>query len=409
MDKSDAKASAELVSLVSAEWRAYLEPLAPIAERLVHRLPDAHDPQVRQEFYRVLFSTLSMAYMDLLVADPEHPEFVPIFNRVQNFLGPNPDNSYYATPIDGNGIYKISGFRGTVRIVDFAIGSGQMYPRGVGDKPGPTLVNHDIDSLHIEKDGAFEVVLSTQRPTGHKGDWWKLDSQATHIWIRQTAYDWLHEVDGRFAIERLDRQAIKPRPSAESIAVNLRQIPAFVENWTSWAFTYYEMAYHAKGLVNKVVVNRTGEFGGVSTLMYAGGLFDLGPDEALIYETAVPKQYRYWSIQLLDMFFGMIDSMNGQSSLNAHTSRLDTDGKFRYVISATDPGVPNWLDTGGYGKGSMLGRWVECGDAPAPILTKVKLAEVRKHLPPDTPLVSAEERDAAIRLRRKGAQLRRRW
>ena len=38
---------------------------------------------------------------------------------------------------------------------------------------------------------------------------------------------------------------------------------------------------------------------------------------------------------------------NRQSSLNGHQAVLDPDGVFRAVISARDPGVPNWLDTGG--------------------------------------------------------------
>ena len=42
-------------------------------------------------------------------------------------------------------------------------------------------------------------------------------------------------------------------------------------------------------------------------------------------------------------------------------------------------------------------------------MTKVKVAEVRDLLPADTPVVTPEQRDAMIRLRRKGAQMRKRW
>jgi hypothetical protein len=101
--------------------------------------------------------------------------------------------------------------------------------------------------------------------------------------------------------------------------------------------------------------------------------------------------------------------MNRQTHLNGFTAHVDRDGKFRAVVSATDPGVPNWLDTMGYLKGSLLGRWLESSSTPIPRVTRIKLADLRKHLPADTPVVTAEARDAAIRLRRKGAQLRRRW
>lgn len=104
-----------------------------------------------------------------------------------------------------------------------------------------------------------------------------------------------------------------------------------------------------------------------------------------------------------------LDWINRQTSLNGHQARLDKDGKFRAVISATDPGVPNWLYTIGYQQGTFFGRWKECSSTPTPTITKVKLAEVRNYLPADTPIVTAQARDAAIRMRRKGAQLRRRW
>jgi hypothetical protein len=147
----------------------------------------------------------------------------------------------------------------------------------------------------------------------------------------------------------------------------------------------------------------------LTTQKFARGFFDINPGEALIYETEVPKKCGYWSIELTDMLWSAIDYMNRQSSLNGYTAKLDKDGKFRAVISATDPGVPNWLDTAAYAKGTIVGRWTDCSSTPTPTVTKVRLADVRKYLPADTLVVTAEARDAEIRLRREGAQLRRRW
>jgi hypothetical protein len=44
-----------------------------------------------------------------------------------------------------------------------------------------------------------------------------------------------------------------------------------------------------------------------------------------------------------------------------------------------------------------------------PVLKKVLFEEVRRHLPPDTPRIGATERQAALRARVRGAQLRRKW
>jgi hypothetical protein len=395
------------------EWRSYIEPMLTMGEHAVPLMADSSDPQLRQELYRQLFSGFSAGYMALMHADPEHPDFWPIFNMAYNYFAPNPDDSYYATPINPNGVYKISGYRGTVHIIDFQLANGPLVTRGSGGL-GRVYANFDIDKLHIKRDGSFEVILSTERPAGYKGDWWKLDPAAKadpksiYLMVREISNDWLREVDGRLAIERLDTPAIKPRPTAQEIEANLKQISMFAENWTTFSLKWLKRI-EDQGLVNKVVVHDLSASGGYTIQKYIEGLYDIGADEALIYETTVPKHCRYWNIELTDRLWGAIDFINRQTHLNGHTAKLDKDGKFRAVISTTDPGVPNWLDNAGYGKGMLFGRWTDCDSLPVPAVTKVKLADVRKYLPADTPVVTAEARDAAIRLRRKGAQLRRRW
>jgi len=389
------------------EWHSYIEPILSLGGNTALLVTDTEDAQLRQEVYRQLFSGMSMAYTGLFLGDDEHPDYWPLFNMAYNFWGTNPDAVYYLAPVDGNGVYRISGFRGSVRLIDIQIGSGGFFPHG-DSTPGPNVGNFDLDNLHINEDGSFEVVLSKKQPHDYQGDWWELDSKATYILVRQVAYDWINEVDGRFAIDRIDRPAIKPRQSADYIDSNLRQIPKWSENWTRLS-AQWVINYKNNGPVNTVTVRNWAEVGGVTDQKYIEGLFLLKPDEALIYETEIPDHCRYWNAALTDMLMRGIDFMNRQTSLNGYTANLDSDGKFRAVISAIDPGVPNWLDTAGYAKGGVTGRWTQCSSYPTPKLTKLKLKDVRKYLPADTPVVTADDRDASIRLRRKGAQLRRRW
>jgi hypothetical protein len=389
------------------EWNSYMVPLAPLGERMAAKLTDPDDPQLRQELYRFIYSQIAAGYMGVLYTDLEHPDFLPYFNQAFNQAFPNPDDVYYVAAIEGTGVYKISGFRGTVHIADVQIAGGNLIPHGTGDL-GKTFANHDLSTVHAKKDGSFEVILSPERPAGYKGDWWKLDSSATYILVRQISYDWLHETDARVAIERLDRPAIKPRPGAQTIEAQLKQIPVWAETWTRVSIDWIKRV-RERGLINKVQVANYNANGGLSTQRYIEGAFDLNADEALIVETEMPKQCRYWNFQLADELWSSVDWMNRQSSLNGYTAKLDKDGKFRAVVSAQDPGVPNWLDNGGLKRGLVYGRWTECSSAPTPTVTKVKVADVRKYLPADTPIVTAEARDATIRLRRKAVQLRRRW
>ena len=400
-------AYAEEPSVVSKEWHSYVEPMMPIGERMAALMPDQEDPRMRLDLYRMIFMGISTAFVGESLGDPQHPTFWPIWNPVFNWFAPNPDDSYSEAKIDGNGIYKISGFRGTVRLLDFQIGNLALYDGGEFGK-NPTLADYFADTLHVKKDGSFEVILSNERPAGYKGDWWKLDPKATSILVRQVSYDWVNEVDARFAIERLNQAGPKPLPSAEDIDAQLRKIPVWAENWTKLSLLWPKNL-RDRGYVNKLWAHNLSDLGGVTTQTYVEGLIEMNPDEALIYETEVPKKCAYWNIEITDMLWSLVDVMNRQSSLNGHTAKLDKDGKFRAVISISDPGVPNWLDTGGHTKGTIFARWTGCSSNPTPVITRVKFSDLRKYLPADTPLVSAEARIAVLRLRSKGVQLRRRW
>ncbi len=129
----------------------------------------------------------------------------------------------------------------------------------------------------------------------------------------------------------------------------------------------------------------------------------------MILETELPKKNRYWNVQINDELWNAVEFIHRQSSLNGHQARLDADGRFRAVISLQDPGVPNWLDTGGYLQGMLIGRWYAADSTPMPTLKRVPFAELRKHLPKDTPSITAAQRAEALRARRVGGQLRRRW
>ncbi|MFV0277613.1 MAG: hypothetical protein ACK5HY_10565 [Parahaliea sp.] len=392
---------------VSEEWRAYIEPLLDDGEELVNLLDQPQDGLLRQELYRFMFSEISAYYIALLHTSPAYPEFRPSNNEAYNFGYPNPDDVYLGAWVEGDGIYRISGYRGTVRIMDLALAGGALHPTGSGEL-GPTFANYNFDSLSLNENGYFEVVVSQERPEGYAGDWWKLDPAASYFVVRQRMYDLNSEIDGRLAIERLDLPAVRPRATAQEIETQLKALTRTTTGWVRYAIEHINNL-RKDDLVNRVRVRTLNQFGGVSYQHYIEGVFDISADEALILETEVPETCRYWNFQLSDFLWRTVGWMHSQSSVNGYTARLDGDGKFRAVIASSDPGVPNWLDTTGYLRGLIYGRWTGCSSQPVPKVTRVKLENVREYLPADTPLISPEQRDAAIRRHREGVQLRHKW
>lgn len=385
----------------------YFTGLDELVKGLYNRLADPEDPQSRADLYRYAYATLSQGYFALFYQNPRYPEFWPMFNEPYSFFFANTDDSYYQAVVEDDGVYEISGFRGKTRLVEFQVNSGLFNPYGSGPK-GPTLSNYNVDSdAHVNEDGSFKVILSATRPDGYKGDWWELKPGATYIWVRQRAYNWNDE-DGRFAIQRLDTPAIKPRDSADQLQSKLAQIYTFTRNWMEYALDW-AAKLRQRGLVNKIAVDDLSGSGGLGDQRYLQGLFELAPDEALILETEVPDSCQYWMFQLGDEFMATIGWANRQISFNGFNAHMSSDGKFRAVISAKDPGVPNWMDNAGYRRGHIMGRWKGCNSYPQPEITKVMLADVRKYLPKDTPVVSAEQRSSDVRARARATHLRRRW
>ena len=388
------------------QWNDYLARWAPVADRLVAKLRDPSDAYDRQELYQMMLSALAGGHFGLVSNDPDYPEFVPMLSSALNFAAPVPDFVYTYAPIRGEGSYRIAGHRGT-SLFAFVTVSETYFTRT--DKPKPGLANYDVDALTIGADGRFEVLLSAAKPKHWRSDWWYMDPKATNLGVRHAQYDWENEVDPRMSIERLDVPAARPKPTAAEIAERMEEIAQWME-FSIQHWLIHLDASRKKGTVNRFEVTDYSGFTGNSwPQVYLETLFEIAEDEALVIETEIPETVRYWSFMLADELFATIDWANRQSSLNGHQARLDADGRFRAVLSVRDPGVLNWLDTGGYLRGVIQNRWNQASSAPCPSMKRIKLADVRNHLPQDTPVVSPAEREQSLRRRRAGAQMRRKW
>ncbi len=151
--------------------------------------------------------------------------------------------------------------------------------------------------------------------------------------------------------------------------------------------------------------------GGMSTNLYAGGVFQLEPDEALVIENRIERRPQYIGFQLGSLWGESLEYAHRLGSLNGAQSEVDPDGVIRLVIAHRDPGVPNWLDTSGHREGFLTPRWAysqlpPADEWPSIRARKVRFDEIREHLPEGTRTVSAEQRREQIRIRQQHVQKR---
>lgn len=383
-----------------------LEHLGPLEEAVAELAQSWHpdDPAYRADVYRQTLTSLSYAYFAYFHADAEHPDWAPLWNPVFT-LQPNPDDIYIQSPIRGDLTYRVSGNRGTCRILSFT--TQKALSGTVDEMPRPNGHNEvDDTDLGLVPGEDFEVIFSAVRPAGYTGKWAPIDPEASGMMVRFRSYDWLGETDPQLSIECLDPVPPKPRLTPEDILHRIGEMARFPARKTR---LYYPMQNGVKDRVGFNMFEPVRMPGALAKQVYWPACFQFAPDEALIIETDLPARRPYWNIQLNDPHFNALEYVYRMSSLNGHTAVIGSDGRFRAVIALEDPGVPNWLDPAGYTEGGIYGRWFDCDSAPVPVIHRVKLAQLRDHLPPDTPVVTPAERAEQLRLRVRACQRRRRW
>jgi len=390
-------------------WAEQMKALERVGEELIRVWrPDGASEAERQDMYRLALSILSCGYLCRVYTNRSRPEWMPLWNIAFNQGGPNPDYVYQTSEIDPKGVYRISGHRGTTRFIEITQQATDMFsPKVLEGSDGAVPDSHDLDDLQIGDDGTFSVILSAERPSGHAGDWWKLDPKTARLLMRKCSSDWHNELDARLAIERLDVDGEDMSP--QEIARRFSDMADWIVGMITFDMKLVRYYRKKHGLNNVMRSGLMDEMNPLPVQVYYDGIHEIADDEALIVETALPKECRYWQFLVADDRFATIDWVNRQSSLNDSQAHIDSDGRVRVVISTQDPGVPNWLDKANVPWGVIQMRWNKASDHPDPTTTKVAISDVRKHLPADTLVVTPAERREQLRRRREGAQMRILW
>jgi len=392
---------------VKLENNPAILPLLQNLETAIQELENTWRPNDRlyqADVLRQTMMSLSYSYFAYFHATPEHPDWAPLWNPVFT-LQPNPDDIYLYSPIRGDLHYRVSGSRGTVKIVSFTT---QRFMSGMVDDIAQIGGHNEIDDsdFSVDGNGMLSIIFSKEKPSGYNGDWAPIHPEATGMMVRLRSYDWENEIDPALSIECLDKVAAKPRLTPEEITARIVEMAKFPARKTK---SYYRLQNGVKERVGFNVFEPIRMAGALAKQVYWPACFQLNNDEALIITTDLPTQRPYWNIQLNDPYFNALEYVYRLSSLNGHSAKISSDGKFRAVIALTDPGVPNWLDPAGYNEGGIYGRWFDCDSNPTPTIQRVPLAELRQYLPDDTPSVTPEQRDEELKRRVLACQRRKRW
>jgi hypothetical protein len=147
---------------------------------------------------------------------------------------------------------------------------------------------------------------------------------------------------------------------------------------------------------------RNAEF--LATQLQSAGYFQLADDQALVL-TIDPGDATYFVVPATNDWTITDNYWDQQTSLNNVQAKA-IDGVYTIVISPTDPGVANWVSTGGLNQGTISIRFQDLPLDPTHLPTVqsqvVPLGQLASVLPANTIYVTPAERAAQLAARKAG-------
>ena len=293
--------------------------------------------------------------------DPAAPRLFSMNTPARFVGGPNPDGEYLLGMIDGRRRYRLRGTRGTSAYL------GLQVLAGAGLTPRRMAAHLSDRELAVASDGSFALVVSTDEPTAEElGDaqWLEVPADASALVIREYVADRSREAPAVLVLEAVDEVSPPALPTDASLG----------EQLTSLAWTIAKLATLHRSIKpelldrpNELVMADAAELGGAETTpdnLYVLGTFRLAPDEALVIELEPPST-RYWSATVENIWHECLEPRRRSSSITNAAARVRDDGTVRLIVSGTDPGTDDWLDTGGRHRGFVIIRWLDRPDPPA--------------------------------------------
>jgi hypothetical protein len=356
------------------------------AEKIIASAPHVQTDQDLAEGYDYLAGSIQASLHLAWAYQRDFPYFVQSTGPYTKMGLDNPDTLYLHAYLRQDAEYVVSGVRGSTRDLSFQILNGDYSPVEVPD----SLTAFDDRELDIGADGSFGLRFrpagSGEAGPGSRSGHFTLGPGSAMLVVREVYSDWATEKRGTLRIQRADMIGQAPPAPDEAVLAKRYGVAGKILLSRLRTFLAFPDWFYLKEPVNTMTPPRRTP-GGLASQFSSAGHFDLAPDQAMI--VTVPDAGRvlapYQGIQLGSMWYISLDYINHQTSLTADQARKDPDGKLRFVITDTDPGVANWLELTGRRRGYVQIRWqrlaADLGPAHGPQVQVVPVGSLPDALP----------------------------
>src|SRR6202161_555731 len=311
----------------------------------------------------------------------------------------NPDSVYRVIPISGDERYEIRGRVGDHRMTENYFTLWDAHMGTVDVLNGRTM--------QVDSDGSFTITVDADPANGRPNPV-RTPAEAHEFYIRDVLLDWGRDDPNYFEVQRLGGPRAstlhRPRPLDEQADATAAMMAYFADFTGKLSHGVHKMPpnhFNLAWSADKVDAMRN--------QVYVMGRFELAQDEAFVVDLS-DGGAEYFTVPLSNIWGTTLDIIDRTGSLNKAQSVANDDGSYTYVISPTEPGVANWIDSDGLREGILTLRMAEFGEAgPREDLGArgrvVSLDRLDAEVPA-LPRVSPEQRKAELADRRS-AYLRR--
>ena len=364
----------------------------------------------RVDGFRYLTQNLSQAFdLALETKDTKYPALHVFCSPARKLGSDNADCIYMQAWIDGESVYRVSGKKGTARMWNVAVQGprsrtaygteSRILHEPFGDTPEANLFGHE---LKTGWDGSFELYIGGEK---RSPNWLPTTKGSRKLFLRQYFDRW-DEEPAEYRIERVGMDKPRPIPTVEQMVEAMRWAGTFVyeavEFWPEWVWESGDQI--DPNAINRFAgrnIDRDKPWsaeteardvrrGRLITMMR----WALQNDEALVLE--FDAYDGFWMITSEGLFGNSMDYLYRPVSYTPSRTAVDTDGKVRLVLTATDPGFSNWIDNQGYTSGVITFRNIHSRQVPELRTRVVKAAGLARHMPADAKKSSPEERTAEM-------------
>lgn len=339
----------------------------------------------------------------IINADPARPRFIwAIDNTAHAWFGhtypggavaiDNPDNVNRTTPLGGAWNYVVEGrfAANPAAQTSFIITPAEEGQLRLGDPVAATTSRE----LQVNADGSFVLTID-RRPAEGRANHLQITEGALMLAVRDSHSDWRQQPTA-LTIRAVAGPAAAPAPAYdELVEAAATGLVDFVEFWLGFKQTFWNTPPF-----NELVgpLGRAGGWG-----FQAGGRFAIDIDHALVV-TTTDGGAAYTGFQVSDAWTISPTPLFATTSRNRAQAQPNPDGSYTYVVSLTDPGIANWIDTAGLHEGWLMLRWQNLppacdGKELLRSVDYVALDELESVLPTGTPRMDLQGRAAEIRAR----------